>query len=504
MFKLENYFIRLLLLIIAIQGCLLSTGLRSKSFTADECYELRNLSLNPITIANDGDGFPPLFRWLLSLSISLTGEPLSRFMPMLTSLMGTWVVAMTGKRIAGGSGGLAGAVFFALSACQLEYAQQLRAYSLYILAVACMLWAFFSLVHDWKTKYWIALVMFTSMALLTHYFASLVALVLWGTLGLMVVQRRVARPGGFRPEGCSIERLLLAGFFCALFSIPFLYSLKVDMAHPPPAEVVNLVDLTSIAYLYLSLAQGWCVGPSSIELQSLPFRTALAQIAPWAILSFGASASLLLVALRNRIIDRKWLLLGLLTIPTIIAIILSYWLGFSFVSRYLACLIVPVALVVAVAFDHPSKPVAFVGLAILLMINGLSFYNRNCSSRYDRENYRAIVELISQSDNSPRVLVLSHYISHALRKAAPEHWDIVPVRFYSDDPSDSVLSDFQLDPSQLEGAWVLAEWFPPDSELDEKREKEIERLKATPFARVCTNMELFHIKSIDSEHAAEP
>ncbi|MCU0720585.1 MAG: glycosyltransferase family 39 protein [Pirellula sp.] len=504
MFKPENYFVRLLLLIIAIQGLLLAAGLQTKSFTADECYELRNLSLNPLTIANDGDGFPPLFRWLLSLSIALTGEPLSRSMPMLTSLMGTWVVAMTGKRIAGSSGGLAGGVFFALSACQLEYAQQLRAYSLYILTVACMLWAFFSLVHDWKTRHWIALVLFTSLALLAHYFAMLVALVLWGWLGFMVVRSRFARPGELRPKGCSIEKLLLAGISCALLSFPFLYSLKVDMAHPPPAEVVNPVDLTSIAYLYLSLAQGWCVGPSSIELQSLPFSDALLQIVPWAVLSFGASGCLLLVAFRSRKSLEKWLLLGLLTIPTLIAITLSYWLGFSFVSRYLACLIVPVALVVGVAFDRPSKPVAFVGLAILLMINGLSFYNRNWSSRYDRENYRAIVELISQSDESPRVLVLSHYISHALRKAAPEHWDIVPVRFYSDDPSDSVLSDIQMDPSRLEGAWVLAEWFPPDSELDEKREKELERLQATPFSRVCTNMELFHIKSINSEHTAEP
>ena len=504
MFKPENYFIRLLLLIIAIQGCLLSSGLQSKSFTADECYELRNLSLNPITIANDGDGFPPLFRWLLSLSISLTGEPLSRMMPMLTSLMGTWVVAITGMRIAGRSGGLAGAFFFALSACQLEYAQQLRAYSLYILTVACMLWAFFSLVHEWKTVHWTALVMFTSLALLTHYFASLVALVLWGTLCLVVVRRNVSMPSEHRPKGCCIKKLLFAGISCGLLCIPFLYSLKVDMAHPPPAEVVNPVDLTSIAYLYLSLAQGWCVGPSSIELQSLPFRNALVQIAPWAALSFGASASLIMVALRNRKSSEKWLLLGLLTIPTSIAIMLSYWLGFSFVSRYLACLIVPVALVVGVAFERPSNPVAFVGLVILLMINGLSFYNRNWSSRYDRENYRAVVALISQSDKSPRVLVLSHYLSHSLRKAAPVHWDIVPVRFYSDDPSDSVMNNIQMDPSQFAGAWVLAEWFPHGSELAEKREIELERLHTIPFSRVCTNLELFQIKANDSEHTAEP
>ena len=504
MFKPENYFIRLLLLIIALQACLLTAGLQSKSFTSDECYELRHLSPNPITIANDGDGFPPLFRWLLSLSISLTGESLSRVMPMLSSLLGTWVVAMAGKPIAGIRGCLVGASFFAFSACQLEYAQQLRAYSLYILLVACTLWAFLSLVQDWKTRHWIGLVMFTSLALLTHYFASLVAMVLWISLGFIVVQRTVALPGKLRPEGCSIRKLILAVISCALLSIPFLFSLKVDMAQPPPAEVVNPVDLTSIAYLYLSLAQGWCIGPSSIELQSLTLRDALVQMAPWAALSFGASASLFLIAFRNRRSFDKWVLLGLLTIPTLIAVMLSYWLGFSFVSRYLACLIVPVALTVGVAFHRSSKPAIFIVLAILLMINGLSFYNRNWNSRYDRENYRAIVDLISQSDKSPRVLVLSHYISHALRKAAPEHWDIIPVRFYSDDPSDSVLSDFQRDPSRFADAWVLAEWFPVGSELAQKKEEELELLQTTPITRVCTNMELFRIKAFDSHHKAEP
>ncbi|MFN7875502.1 MAG: hypothetical protein ACK5PB_09295 [Pirellula sp.] len=504
MLKPEKHFHRLLLLVIAIQGCMLTAGLQSKSFTADECYELRHLSLDPMKIAKDGDGFPPLFRWLLSLSILLTGEPLSRFMPMLTSLMGTWVVAFTGQRIAGGRGGLAGAVFFAFSACQLEYAQQLRAYSLYILAVGCMVWAFVLLVNEWKNRHWIYFVLFTSLALLTHYFASLFVLVLWGTLGSKILQSRLLASGRTMPEGCSIQKLFLAGIVCALLSVPFLYTLRVDMGQPPPSEVVNPVDLTSVAYLYLSLAQGWCVGPSSIELQAIPFWDALQQIAPFAILSLGISASFLLMVVWSNHSPGKWVLLGLLTVPTVISIILSYWFGFSFVSRYLAALIVPVALVVDLAFASLKKPLLSIGLIVLVAINGLSFYNRNWSPRYDRENYRAIVNEISQSDYSPRVLVLSHYISHALRKAAPADWDIIPVAFYSDDPHDSVLVDFASDPSQFAGSWVIAEWFPPNSELAQKRQRELERLSAKPISKVCSNMELFQIGFITSEQSVAP
>jgi hypothetical protein len=504
MLKPENHFHRLLLFVIAVQGCLLTVGLQSKSFTADECYELRHLSLNPITIAHDGDGFPPLFRWLLSVSILVTGEPLSRVMPMLTSLLGTWVVAITGKRIAGSRGGLTGAVFFAFSACQLEYAQQLRAYSLYILAVACMLWAFFSLVQEWKSRYWIGFVLFTTLALQTHYFASLIAIVLWGTLGLVLLRTRLFASASLQPEGCSMQKLFLAGIACAVLSVPSLYSLRIDMAQPPPAEVVNPVDLTSVAYLYLSLAQGWCVGPSSIELQTLPFWDALNQIALWAIISFGISAGLLLVVFRNTSLLEKWVLFGLLTVPTVIAIMLSYGLGFSFVSRYLAGLIVPVALIVGAAFASPNKPLLSLGLAVLLTINGLSFYNRNWKPRYDRENYRAIVDEILLTDKSPRVLVLSHYIFHALRKAAPEDWDIVPVAFYSDDPQNSIVSDVASDGNQFASSWVVAEWFPPDSELAQKRERELERLNAISISKACSNMELFQVRRVNSEQVETP
>ncbi len=503
MFKPENYFYRWLLLIIAMQACLLALGLQVKSFTADECYELRHLSLDPVKVANDGDGFPPLFRWLLSMSIYLTGEPLSRGMPMITSLLGTWVVAMAGRRIASERGGLIGALFFSLSACQLEYAQQLRAYSLYILAVACMLWAFFSLVSEWKNKYWVYLVVFTSVALLTHYFALLVAMVLWIALGITVLQNQVSAPQESRFDGCSFSKLVIAAISCALIGVPFLYALRVDLSQPPPAEVVNPVDLTSIAYLYLSLAQGWCVGPSSIELQSLPFQDAIFQIAPWAILSFGASISLVWFAWRDGPWRAVWVLLGLLTIPTLIAVLLSLMLGFSFVSRYLACLVVPVALMVGIACDRRGNR-ALLALSVLLVVNVLSFYNRNWTERYDRENYRAVVELISQSDPSPRVLVLSHYVSHAMRRAAPANWEIIPVRFYSDDPSDSEQMASPNESQRIAGAWVVAEWFPARSELAEKRARELDQLEATFVSKVCSNIELFRIKSHEPGSTAEP
>ncbi|XZE18977.1 glycosyltransferase family 39 protein [Pirellulaceae bacterium SH449] len=484
MTRADRAFLPALACIVALQAILLSCLLQHKSFTADECYELRNLALNPLTIAADGDGFPPLFRWLLSGVILVTGEPLARIFPMLTSLLGTLVIGWTGRKIAGAAGGLAGATFFAFSACQWEYAQQLRSYSLYILGIALMGATFFRLVQNATPSRWLGFVVSTSLALLTHYFAVLFAVVLWGILGWLTIKRsNKLSPKGF----------FIAAIGCGALSLPFLWALQVDLAYPPPPEVVNPVDLTSVAYLYLSLAQGWCVGPSSIELQSMPLQQALLQIGPWAIISFGAAFCLILSSILS---EKKWeasVLLILLSITTLIAIGLSLTLGFSFVSRYLAGLIAPTALLVCLGCQRLCHPKAWLPLLILLAINGLSIANRNYNERYDRENYRLLIETILAQDSKPQILVLSHYISHAVRKTAPQGCDITPLAFYSDDPDDTVLWESLISSEQSSGAWLVTEWFPPHSPLADERNLRIEQLGAIHVARIGNTLELYRL-----------
>lgn len=484
--------------VVALQATLLASLLQHKSFTADECYELRTLSLNPFVIAADGDGFPPLFRWLLSITILVTGEPLARLFPLLTSVLGTLVVGWTGRKIAGPRGGIAGAIFFAFSACQWEYAQQIRAYSLYILGIALMIAAFFALVRNAKPSHWCMFVVCTCVAIYTHYFAILFAVVLWGLLGWKIVRQNSiaepnATPSAHSKASLSLKSYFIAAFGCGVLSLPYLWALQVDLAHPPPPEVVNPVDLTSIAYLYLSLAQGWCVGPSSIELQALPLQDAISQITPWALLSFGASACLILSALRSH---RNWeasILVILLAATTLMAAGLSLTLGFSFVSRYLAGLIAPTALLVCLGCQRLSRPVAWIPLVILLAINGLSIANRNFSERYDRENYRLLIETILAQDSEPRIFVLSHYVSHAVRKAAPLNSDITPLAFYSDDPDDSALWENLVSSEEVSTAWLVTEWFPPNSPLANDRNSRIEQLRATHIARIGNTHELYRL-----------
>jgi hypothetical protein len=484
--------------IIALQATLLASLLQHKSFTSDECYELRTLALNPLVVAADGDGFPPLFRWLLSLTILVTGEPLARLFPLLTSVLGTLVVGWTARKIAGTRGALAGATFFAFSACQWEYAQQIRAYSLYILGIALMIAAFFALEQNAKLSRWWVFVACTSIAIYTHYFAILFAGLLWGFLGWKIIRKTFtpepnATPSEHSQVTLSLKSYIIAAFGCGVLSLPYLWALQIDLAHPPPPEVVNPVDLTSVAYLYLSLAQGWCVGPSSIELQTLPLHEAIFQIIPWALLSFGALACLILSALRGH---RKWetsLLVFLLAATTVMAAGLSLSLGFSFVSRYLAGLIVPTALLVCLGCTRISRPAVWIPFVLLLAINILSIANRNFSERYDRENYRLLIKTIIAQDSDPRIFVLSHYVSQAVRKAAPSHCDITPLPFYSDDSDDSAVWEKLVSSKEKSKAWLVTEWFPPKSPLADVRNSRVEQLRATHVGRIGNTHDLYRL-----------
>ena len=355
---------------------------------------------------------------------------------------------------------------------------------------------------DWPNRHWIAFAVTTSWALATHYFSGLVAVVLWGWVGCIAGKALVAPKSDSRPVHASVASILLAGLTGLILTFPVLLSLRVDLATPPPAEVVNAVDMTAIAYLYLSLAQGWCLGPSSLELQALPIGESIRLIGPWAILSLGASACLIVSAWRSEKRRELTWLIGLLVIPVAIAAGLSYGFGFSFVSRYLACLIVPVALVVSLAMQRVDNRIAWLALILLLLLNCMSFFNRNANSRYDRENYRLVVEEISKADSNPCVLVLSHYVAHAVQRVALDQWRVVPVSFYSDDPPESSDSAPEMMADRFADAWIIAEWFPEQSALRIKRDLWLERAGAVPIERVSNSLEIFRLRTSPSTQAA--
>jgi uncharacterized membrane protein len=486
----EKRFWVVLGVIAVVQWITLACLLTHKSFTIDEAYELRHLSTNLIEIAKDSDGFPPLYRWLLSLQILVTGEMWARGLSAVVSALTTLVVGLIGRQISSVRTGLFCAFFFSTSACQWEYAQQCRAYSLYILATALLTLAFLW-VHRQPTKLtWGILAASSGLAFLTHYYALFYIAVLWICKAILIAYDKST----LDEKKQEITHWISAGLVLVILSVPTLFCLRIDLLNPVPQEVVNPVDLTALAYTFLSLAQGWCLGPSSIELQEMGLVQGVLQMAPWATLSLGASAILLWSAWReNESRVSRVMIIAVIIVPLLVSG-LSWVILTSYVSRYLACLIVPVSIVAGVGASAKGRALPKIAMVFLVGLNLLSIVQRNTSDRYDRENYRLVQSEISERDASPRIVIVSHYLAHAVKRELPSHYSVDVIGFYSDEPDhERIIAEKPLESVFTPGTWIITDWFVPGSDLEAKRDQMIRAVGAEIRERISNTVQLYQV-----------
>jgi Dolichyl-phosphate-mannose-protein mannosyltransferase len=500
---------------IAMIACLLFAVLATlqhhKSYTADEVYELRNHSTNWSSVANSPDGFPPLYSWLLGHFASLFSVSNARLFSALTAIIGLFFVAAAGWHIDKGIG-IRAALFYSISACQLEYAQQVRAYSLYICVGAIVVWAAVRVIYAQRRLDWGLLVLSSVASLWTHYFAAPFLVGIW--LGVLVL-------GWIRGPDLQSRKSFCASYAVAaglsvVLLIPWFHPLRVDLQSPPPVEAINPVDLTGIAYTYMTLVQGWCFGPSQIELFEWNKGKAILAIAPWASLTCLMFVSLVLYGCmgsrttaasheesstteRSRVWQVSfsiWMASLIVLIPLGSAL-LAVSAGSSFVARYLAVLVVPFSLLMG-AGSCFGRSLSWRGIAsyALVLINFVSFLNRNFSDRHDRENFQQLISIIKQTDDSPRLLALSHYLGHAIEYQVDSSVSLTMVGLNSDEPDnwDEIRNVLEAG-SDGQRLWLTADWMRPDDLRLAKRNRILADLGAKFVKRVSGTLDLFVVDS---------
>jgi hypothetical protein len=326
---------------------------------------------------------------------------------------------------------------------------------------------------------------------MTHYYALFYIALLWVSQFFLVCVSDSSRQERKR----SIVAWFASAFLFLILSIPTVICLSLDFANPVPPEVVNRLDLTAFAYTFLTLAQGWCLGPSSIELQEMGSVQGAMQMAPWAILSLGASSILIYFAWRNKDVRyRKLFVLAIFALPLLVSAVSSVILT-SYVSRYLACLIVPVSLVVGIGAGAKGQSIASLAMLLLVTLNLLSFGQRNGSDRYDRENYRLLQREIATRDSAPQIVILSPYLSNAVRREFPPHWTVDVIGFYSDEPDYERIETPEHYETIIKqpGTWIITDWHVPGGPLEAKRDRFVRYAGALYHGRVANTIQLYQV-----------
>jgi hypothetical protein len=380
-----------------------SLPIGTRSFEVDEVYELCHLSTDLFHIAKDSDGFPPTFRWFLSLYVLASGEEFSRLLCVFLGVITVVVCAVLGRKIGGDLIGFNTALLLSVSASQVAFGQQIRAYTLYALAIALVMLSGWMLAHKVSGRNWMFFIASSFLAMGSHYYSIYFLAIVWMFVLWNYPKKEILVYFGY------------AGLFACL-CIPWLVCLRVDLSAPLPPEWISNFDLKSLAYLYLTVVQGKFLGPSQSELLEIPWQQGMIALAPWAISGLTFAAILIFGGIRKvGLPNLVWLLSMLLILP-VVAGTIAMLIGSNFGSRYLAPLSVPLAIVIACGMSWRGKSISVIATYGLIALNLLSVFNRSLNPRYDRENYRELISKMCELDKEPAVIVLSHYVAPAIRR----------------------------------------------------------------------------------------
>ncbi len=461
-----------------------SLPIGTRSFEVDEVYELGHLSTNIFDIAKDPDGFPPTFRWLLSIYILASGEEFSRSLCVFLGAATVVVCAVLGRKIGGDIVGFNAALLIAVSASQVAFGQQIRAYTLYTLAIALVMLSGWMLAQKNSTRNWLFFLASSFLAMGSHYYSIYFLAIVW--IYVLWSYPKV-----------EIVRYFAYAFLFTCLALPWLACLRVDMSEPLPPEWISKFDLKGFAYLYLTLVQGKFTGPSQTELLELPWQQAILALSLWATAGFTFTAILMFYGIRSvGLVRLGWLLSMLLLLPMAAGTI-AMMIGSTFGSRYLAPLSIPFAIVIACGMNWRHGPFRVIATYGLIILNLVSVCNRSLHPRYDRENYRDLVATILKEDKHPVVIVLSHYVAPAIRRELIDGTPFCSLGLGGTEPDDwqSNLADLSKQIGDREVCFLVATSTQASETNLRQRDRLVDLLDAEFITRVSNSTDLFIVKS---------
>ena len=501
------------LIILGVAVLLRLIGLTDSAFDFDECYELDHLSMNVLDVARDGDGFPPLYRWLLSFFCFAFGEASARCFSALVGILSVIGIVYLTRCIATGflsetESNLAGyraGFFAAVSPHQIVFSQQARGYVLYVFMAVLVCWVAWELSHRPTQTKWFAFLFSCALGFATHYYFCLLVVQAWVWVAVAL----------------GTKRLRIVVSYAAiqvLVCLPILYSLSIDFASELPPEAINHADWTGILYAGFTLFSGWTLGPSWLVLQRLPLKESLLLIGPWAF-CFAFLLTILSYFGVKRLPPRCYLPVWTSFVFTPFATLcIAVMLNSSFAARYLGWLAVPVAVWLGLCSSFHGRTIRTTASYGLICLSLIANWNRVYDPHYRMDDANQLKNWLDTNAKQLPVLVLSHYFASSIDRVL-RHSNDNPSRAKNDSLNESIskvtaislASDEPLDwgqvlPRFLEESLnadrqseyiIVARLLVEGNPLHFKRDKILSGLGAKPVAIVSNNIQVFRAQKAD-------
>lgn len=405
--------------------------LGTESFWIDEVSEARTASL----IATQGwraiasrDNVSPLSHVVLAGVQHVFGrsEVAARVPGALAGVVLVPVAYALGRRLFGTRVGLIAAALVAVSPYAVWYARDARMYSYLALISALYLWCFIGFVAHATRRNAIGLVLLGIAGLYVHEYFVFV----------MAASSGWAAWCWFRSDRARLMRLVMMNAVSVIGFVPWMIAISgydAGTAGSQRSGVVFFAPYTLISYFI-----GFTIGPSIREMQQVGAMAAMrdhavAIAAP--LLVVASTAGVVWLAFRNARRDHDpepgLRFLGVIVASMIVLPVLagSVTDTVNFNVRYCAGAVVPLMIVVAVAFDRlRRRSLAALGLGALVTVMGVSTFGVVWpGDRYAREDIRALSHHLQRSTPKGPVFVESPTIVEGLRWYG-YHGPLVAVR----------------------------------------------------------------------------
>jgi uncharacterized membrane protein len=364
----------------------LGLGLRlislNQSLWLDEATSLlttRNYSFwGIITKFSPGDFHPPLYYLLLKIWIIPFGssEVASRLFSVLVAMLTILFIYKLGSKVINKKVGLMAAAFLATSGLFVYYSQEARMYALATLLVVLTIFSFVKLIKGGRVGDWIAFSILLVLIAATDYVAILILPVLW-------VFAVINKQNQFWWKKFLASHIILI-IFMALWSPIFIKQLSgglaVNVTSPSWWKILGLTSIKNLALIPIKFILGRISFENKLVYGSVVCIAAAV---------FGYP---LIKTFKKASLYWLWLI-----VPVILAAIIGLKISIFYYFRLL--FVLPAFyLLVAIGISNLKK-YSYIFLGLVLILNTVFTGTYLFSSRFKREEWRGLVNMIESDPN---------------------------------------------------------------------------------------------------------
>lgn len=386
-----------------------------QSYSMDELWELAIVYLPAGEIIAVGDGFPPLFHIIFhGLVVAGLGDMSGRFLSAALGIATIWVAGRLGRKISPAVGA-GSALAVAVAPLLVLLSKEGRAYGIFILFATLLLLATWEVIDSHSTGSWIFFGVVASLGMYTHY---MFALALVSAELILLWHLR---------QGLSVKRWIVTNVAMALALVPLVLIAVADFELDASNNYSPTVDIAALGYAGLSLFTGFTLGPSARALHTLGTSDAIRGAAPWIVLIGLPAVYLAYHGWKGMTADWRLRLSVPLLVPMALLTLFSAVVGVAFRVRYVAWLVVPLAIWLAIGYTRSTSILRHISVGTLVVVAFISLGTRVTVSDYAVEDARQAAAYVTEYPEMPVVAMawymarpIEYYIDPAIATNLPE------------------------------------------------------------------------------------